>query len=101
MRAEPIWKAVVTIKGEQPKDAKRIVRDVTRLVSYDRNYGWIGRYAYFLEADNELTVEYTPRKKNAKRTYRTFAVGIDILNRRWEQRTTPGGSTIMVPVRIN
>lgn len=98
---KPIWEAVVTIKGEQPEDAERIVKDVARLVSYDRNHGRIGCYAYYLKANNELTVEYTPRKKKAKRTFRQFAVGIDILNRRWEQRTTPGGLPVMVPVRIN
>jgi len=111
MAQEKKWKVIVGFADETPADGERILKEVKRLVEYDRTQGAFGklpRYWYGIkdsDADGitSVMVEVRQRVKNKllKRTeikppYRTLRMKIDILNRRWRTIMTPSGLPVYV-----
>ena len=101
---KPKWKVEVYFEGEAPTDGDRILRDVKKLLSYDRCQGRIGVYWYgqlneVKEGVHEWMVQRTPTKKELKhnpktKQFRHVHIRETFLNRRWRTVTTPGGSTV-------
>lgn len=101
---KPKWKVEVCFVGEAPTDGGRILRDVKKLLSYDRCHGRIGNYWYgqlgeVVEDVHEWMVQRTPTKKELKcnpkiKQFRNVHIRTTFLNRRWRTVITPGGNTV-------
>lgn len=97
-RTEPKWKVEVSFHGEAPKDGNRILRDVKKLLSYDKCHGKIGSYWYSLQKEvtedvYEWIVQHKPTRRELKKKqeFRHIYIRAIFLNRVWRIVTTPSG----------
>lgn len=84
-------KPAVSFIGEAPADGERILKDVKKLLTYDRSSGKIGTHWYALtptDTENTYSLKVETIKRVGKETnrhFRTFSVQVKILNRIWRK----------------
>ena len=113
--AKKMWKVNVSFVDDAPADGERILKDVKKLLEYNRIQGGFGKmphYWYgFKMADGDdvwnVMVEVRRRVKNKatkrtemKREFRTIRIKAELLNREWRTMTTPGGMTVHYAVAV-